>query len=102
MGGSAYNASKSYFGNTNRYWGASYMEIDANTRNSGEWYKVSGRLGGNGGQAFTSGTEYIRPLFLFNYAGNSTHITRYCGLKLYKAEKLLVDYTSIVVLDFQS
>ena len=87
MGGSAYNAAKSYFGNTNRYWGASYMEIDANTRNSGEWYKVSGRLGGNGGQGFTSGTEYIRPLFLFNYAGNSTHITRYCGLKLYKAEK---------------
>jgi hypothetical protein len=89
MGGSAYNASKSYFGNTNRYWGASYMEIDANTRNSGEWYKVTGRLGGNGGQAFTAGTEYIRPLFLFNYAGNSTHRTRYCGLKLYKSEQTI-------------
>ena len=89
MGGSAYNASKSYFGNTNRYWGSSFERFDSNSRNDGQWYKVSGRLGGTGGQGFTAGTEYIRPLFLFNYASNSTHVSRYCGLKFYKAEQTL-------------
>jgi len=86
-GWSAYNASKTYFGNTNRYWGAAGEGFDADTRNDGIWHKVVGRIGP--GQ-FTAGTEYAKPLILFNYASGSATKIRYCGLKMYRSDEKLV------------
>lgn len=86
-GWSAFDSAKTYFGNVNRYWGAAYEEIDANTRNDGEWHKVVGRIGA--GQ-FTAGTEYALPLLLLNYNSDATNVIRYCGLKMYRADDRMV------------
>jgi len=84
-GWGAYDVNKSYFGNTNRYWGASSEAFDADSRNDGVWHKVVGRIGP--GQ-FTAGTEYAKPLLLLNYSTGS-NVTRYCGLKMYRADEKL-------------
>ena len=86
-GWSGYDASKTYFGNTNRYWAAAYEEIDADTQNDGLWHKVVGRIGA--GQ-HTSGIQYAKPLMLLNYAGSADTVIRYCGLKMYRADEKLV------------
>jgi hypothetical protein len=82
-GWSAYDSNKTYFGNVNRYWGASGESFDSNSNNDGLWHKVTGRIGP--GQ-FTAGTEYARPLLLLNYSSSGT-VTRYCGLKMYRSEE---------------
>jgi hypothetical protein len=89
MGWSMYDLNKSYFGNTGRYWGSGGEQFDLNSRNDGQWYKVTGKIGGTGGAGFVSGTQYAAPLFLFNYSASTGTVTRYCGLKLYKSEQTI-------------
>lgn len=87
LGWGMWDASKSYFGNTQRYWGASAVQVDANTNNS-DWVLVRGTISGVGSNTgqFISGTEYVAPLALLNY-GDNTNVIRVCGLKLYKSSK---------------
>ena len=92
LGWGMYNASKSYFGNTQRYWGASALQVDSNTNNSG-WIKVTGTISGigSGTGQFISGTEYVKPLFLINYVVSGSVTTRLCGFKLYKSDKMATE-----------
>ena len=87
LGWGAWNASKSYLGNVQRYWGANAVKVDADTNNS-DWVLIRGTISGVGSSMgqFISGTEYVAPLVLLNY-GNNTNVIRVCGLKLYKSSK---------------
>ena len=87
LGWSMYDSSKNYYGNTQRYWGCSGTQFDANSNNSG-WYKIQGTIAGIGtgtGQ-FISGAEYAKTVLLLNYGGGS-NVIRVCGFKLYKSRK---------------
>ena len=87
LGWGMYNASKTYFGNVQRYWGCSGTQFDSNSNNSG-WYKIQGTIAGVGGNTgqFISGTEYVKPVLLLNY-GSGGNVIRICGLRLYKSRK---------------
>jgi predicted transcriptional regulator len=50
-GSSFYDSNKTYLGNSQRYWGESGEQIDANSRNNGEWWHFSGTLGPSRGTA---------------------------------------------------
>ena len=85
-GSNFYNAAGTYLGNSQRYWGESALNINANTGTG--WYHVSGTLGPNRGSGtgdIPTTAESMRLLFLFNYAPNGTIVTNYCGLKVYKS-----------------
>jgi len=85
-GSNFYNAAGTYLGNSQRYWGESSLNINANTGTG--WYHVSGTLGPNRGSAtgdIPTTAEKMRLLFLFNYNPNGTIVTNYCGLKVYKS-----------------
>jgi hypothetical protein len=85
-GSNFYNAAGTYLGNSQRYWGESSLNINANTGTG--WYHVSGTLGPNRGSAtgdIPTTAESMKLLFLFNYSPNGTIVTNYCGLKVYKS-----------------
>ena len=87
-GSNFYNAAGTYLGNSQRYWGESSLNINANS--GSDWYHVSGTLGpnrGSGNGDIPTTAVSMRLLFLFNYAANGTAVTRYCGLKVYKSGK---------------
>jgi hypothetical protein len=85
-GSNFYNAAGTYLGNSQRYWGESSLNINANTGTG--WYHVSGTLGPSRGTSngnIPTTAESMRLLFLFNYNPNGTIVTNYCGLKVYKS-----------------
>ena len=85
-GSNFYDAAGAYLGNSQRYWGESGLNINANTGTG--WYHVSGTLGPNRGSAtadIPTTAEKMKLLFLFNYNPNGTIVTNYCGLKVYKS-----------------
>ena len=85
-GSNFYNAAGTYLGNSQRYWGESALNINANTGTG--WYHVSGTLGpnrGTGNGDIPTTAESMRLLFLFNYNPNGSIVTNYCGLKVYKS-----------------
>ena len=84
-GSNFYNAAGTYLGNSQRYWGESGFNINANTPG---WYHVSGTLGPSRGSSngnIPTAAESMRLLFLFNYNPNGSIVTNYCGLKVYKS-----------------
>ncbi len=84
-GSNFYNAAGTYLGNSQRYWGESAANINANTPG---WYHISGTLGpsrGSGTGNIPTTAESMRLLFLFNYNPNGSIVTNYCGLKVYKS-----------------
>ena len=87
MGWTMYNASKASFGNSQRYWGASNVQVDADSNNS-DWVLIRGTISGVGTAHgnFISGTEYVKPVLLTNYNDN-TNVIRVCGIRLYKSSK---------------
>ena len=85
-GSNFYNAAGTYLGNSQRYWGESSLNINANTGTG--WYHVSGTLGPSRGTAtgdIPTTAEKMKLLFLFNYNPNGSIVTNYCGLKVYKS-----------------
>ena len=86
-GASFYDSSKTYLGNTQRYWGESGEQIDANTKSDGNWYHFSGTLGPSRGTSagnFPTSAEWMKLILLLNYSSNANTV-RYCGLKFYKS-----------------
>ena len=85
-GSNFYNASGTYLGNSQRYWGESGLQVAGMT----DWYHVSGTLGpvrGSNTSEIPTTAVSMRLLFLFNYAANASIVTHYCGLKVYKSGK---------------
>ena len=85
-GSSFFNASGTYLGNSQRYWGESALNISSNSGSN--WYHVTGTLGPNRGNNtgdIPTTAVSMQLLFLFNYAPNGTAVTRFCGLKVYKS-----------------
>ena len=86
-GSSFFDSSKTYLGNSQRYWGESGEHVDANSRSDGNWYHVSGTLGPNRGSntgEIPTSAEWMQLLLLLNYSSNANTV-RYCGLKFYKS-----------------
>ncbi len=72
-GSSFYDSGKNYLGNTQRYWGASAVQVDANSRSDGNWYHISGTLGPNRGTNhgdFPKSAEWMKLILLLNYSNN--------------------------------
>jgi len=85
-GSNFYNASGTYLGNSQRYWGESGLQL----ANFTDWYHVSGTLGptrGSSTSQIPTTAVSMRLLFLFNYNPNASIVTHYCGLKVYKSSK---------------
>ena len=87
LGWGAWDSSKTYFGNTQRYWGSVGTQVDADTNNT-DWVLIRGSISGVGAATgqFISGTEYVAPVVLLNH-GENTNVIRVCGLRLYKSSK---------------
>ena len=86
-GASFYDSSKTYLGNSQRYWGESGEQIDSNSRNDGSWYHFSGTLGPSRGTNtgdIPNAAEWMKLILLLNYS-NQANTVRYCGLKFYKS-----------------
>jgi len=86
-GASFYDSSKTYLGNSQRYWGQSAAQIDADTRSDGNWYHFSGTLGPTRGTStgnIPNSAEWMKLILLLNYSNNANTV-RYCGLKFYKS-----------------
>jgi hypothetical protein len=86
-GSSFYDSSKSYLGNSQRYWGAVAVQVDANSRSDGQWYHCSGTLGPDRGTStgdIPNSAEWMKLILLLNYSSNANTV-RFCGLKFYKS-----------------
>ena len=84
-GSSFYDSGKNYLGNSQRYWGASAVQVDADSRSDGQWYHVSGTLGPNRGTStgdIPNSAEWMKLILLLNYSSEANTV-RYCGLKFY-------------------
>ena len=84
MGASFYDENKSYLGNSQRYWGESALQVDANTNNDG-WYHTAGTLGPT--QSTSTGNiptaaRWMKLIMLVNYSSNANTI-RLCGTRCY-------------------
>ena len=85
-GSSFYDSSKTYLGNTQRYWGESGFRIDASYSNDG-WYFISGTLGptvGTGTGNIPTSARWMRLIMLLNYS-DQANVIRLCGLRYYKS-----------------
>ena len=85
-GSSFYDASKTYLGNTQRYWGESGLHVDSDGNNDG-WYFISGTLGptvGTGTGNIPTSAKWMRLIMLLNYS-NDANVIRLCGLRYYKS-----------------
>jgi hypothetical protein len=84
LGASFYDENKDYLGNSQRYWGESALDVDANSRNDG-WYHTAGTLGptqSTGTGDIPTAARWMKLIMLVNYSSNANTI-RLCGTRCY-------------------